>query len=335
VSSSLGFAGDVMLGRNVDRRARRRVADAVWADLLPRLRELDGLVVNLECCLSTRGREWTETYRRFHFRADPDWAVPALDSAGVDCCALANNHVLDYGRVALEDTLEALDTAGIARVGAGRDADEALRPATFAAGGLDVAVVSFTDNTPEYAAAVDAPGTAHVALDDEADTGVDPDDCPAVDRALAAATATDPDLLVASLHLGPNMVDRPSRAQERFARWLVDRDVDVVHGHSAHVFNGVEVRDGSVVMYDTGDFVDDYRVDPELRNDRSFLFVLLVDGGTLRELRLVPVRIDGCAVHEVDTADAQWWRRTMRERSDRYGTRFSRDGRELVVSLAG
>jgi poly-gamma-glutamate synthesis protein (capsule biosynthesis protein) len=334
----IGFVGDVMFGRTVDRRQRRRPADAVWADLRPRLRALDGLVINLECCLSTRGTEWTETYRPFHFRADPDWAVPALRAVGVDCCALANNHVLDYGPAALRDTLDALDDAGIARVGAGRDRDEALAPATFEVGDDEtrVTVVSFTDNTPEYAASVETPGTAHVDLDESTESGLAVESRGRVDRALAAARATGPDLLVASVHLGPNMVERPPRAVERFSRWLADAGVDVVHGHSAHAFNGVEVRDG-VLMHDTGDFVDDYRVDSRLRNDRSFLFVLVVDsdGDTLVELRLHPVEIGDCAVHEATGEVARWCRRTMRDRSEPYGTTFHEEDGTLVVPIDG
>jgi poly-gamma-glutamate synthesis protein (capsule biosynthesis protein) len=129
------------------------------------------------------------------------------------------------------------------------------------------------------------------------------------------------------------MVERPSRAEERFARWLVDEGVDVVHGHSAHVFNGVAARDGSTLLYDTGDFVDDYAVDATLRNDRSFLFVVTVEDGVPRELRLVPVRISDCAVHEATGGDARWCRRTMRARSERYGTTFRRVGDALVVPL--
>jgi poly-gamma-glutamate synthesis protein (capsule biosynthesis protein) len=328
----IGFAGDVMFGRNVDLTQRRRAVDAVWGDLLPRLRGLDGFVVNLECVLSTRGSEWTETYRPFHFRADPDWAVPALQRADVDCCALANNHVLDYGSVALEDTLEVLDAAGIARAGAGRDVTETLEPATVEVGGLRVTVVSFTDNTPEYAATGERPGTAYVELDGSAEGGL-ADGRRRVERALAAAAETDPDLLVASVHLGPNMVERPDAGQERFARWLADGGVDVVHGHSAHVFNGIETRNGSVLMYDTGDFVDDYRVDPELRNDRSFLFVVVVEDGRPIELRLQPVEIGDCAVHEATGDAAEWCRRRMRDRSEPYGAGFHDEDGTLVVPI--
>lgn len=330
---TIGFTGDIMLGRLVDEHHRRgrRPPAAVWGDLLDRLRGLDGLLINLECCLSTRGRPWRRTRRPFHFRADPDWAVPALEQAGMDGCALANNHVLDFEERALLDTLERLDGAGIARAGAGRTRAEAFEPAVVPVDGLELGVVSLTDNTPEYAATAASPGTAHV----EMDVGEE-DSRTAVAGALERARAADPDLLVASLHWGPNMVTDPPERFQAVARWLVDEGVDVVHGHSAHVFQGVEVYRGRPILYDTGDFVDDYAVDEELRNDRSFLFELAVSGGgDPAELRLRPTEIDGFAVRAADPEAAAWSRDRMRRLSAPFGTGFERDGQDLVVGLGG
>ena len=337
----IGFTGDVMLGRLVDDRQRKwgRSADAVWGNVRERLRRLDGLVINLECVLSTRGRKWRRTNRPFHFRADPDWAVPALERAGVDVCALANNHVLDYEEAALRDTLEHLDEAGIARTGAGETLDEALEPAVFDIEETTVAVVSFTDNTPEYAADEDSPGTARIEIDDSRARGrrTAVDEATSkrrVREALERARETKPDLLVASLHWGPNMVTEPPPSFREFGRWLVEEGVDVVHGHSAHVFQGIEVHEGRLIVYDAGDFVDDYAVDDELRNDRSFLFVLsTTPDGEPTELRLRPTEIDGCAVHEASPDAAEWSRRRMRELSEPFGTDFERDGEALVLPL--
>ncbi|WP_222916232.1 CapA family protein [Natrinema sp. SYSU A 869] len=344
MSLRIGFTGDVMLGRLVDDRQRSRSVDAVWGNVLERLQALDGLVINLECVLSTRGREWQRTRRPFHFRADPDWAIPALEEAGVDVCALANNHVLDYEEVALRDTIDALDGAGIAHAGAGATIGEALEPAVRTIGDLDadadgsnagddgeldVAVVSLTDNTPEYAADNDSPGTARIEIDTD-----DLETRRRVREALEHARETNPDLLVASLHWGPNMVTEPPESFQEFGRWLVEDGVDVIHGHSAHVFQGIEVHKGSPIIYDAGDFVDDYRVDKQLHNDRSFLFVLAVTpDGRPTELRLQPTEIDGCAVHGADPEAAAWSRKRMRDLSEPFGTEFDRDGDALVFSL--
>ncbi|WP_394739032.1 CapA family protein [Natronococcus roseus] len=329
MATRIGFTGDVMLGRVVDDRQRRRPVDAVWGTVLERLRELDGLVINLECVLSTRGRQWRRTHRPFHFRADPDWAVPALERAGVDVCALANNHVLDYEEAALRDTLKHLDESGIARTGAGETLEEALEPAVVSIGGLTVAVVALTDNTPEYAADDASPGTARIEIDRE-----DEETKRRVREALERARGADPDLLVASLHWGPNMVEEPPAPFRKFGRWLVEAGADVVHGHSAHVFQGVEIHEGRPILYDTGDFVDDYAVDSRLRNDRSFLFVLAVsEAGVPTELRLYPTEIDDCAVHEASPDAADWSRERMHELSAPFGTAFQRDGAAMVLSL--
>lgn len=325
----IGLSGDVMLGREVNKYQRRRPPEAVWGNLLNRLRTLDGLLINLECCLSTRGERWTETNRPFHFRADPDWAVPALREASVDSCALANNHMLDFGEIAFLDTLEALDDAGISHAGAGRDAGKARAPVSVSIGNLTIALVSLTDNTPEYAADRDSPGTAYVEFDVENDRTRQ-----IVEAALSDARAMNPDLLVASLHWGPNMVEEPPPEFRAFGRWLVEAGVDIVHGHSAHVFQGIEIHENRPIIYDAGDFVDDYAVDRDLRNDRSFLFEVRVRGDDLTELRLFPTEIYDCCVHQAGETAASWSRERMRALSDSFGTVFDRDGPELVCSLS-
>jgi len=309
----IGFAGDAMLGRGVSERWRGRDPTALWGSTLERLRDLDGLVLNLECCVSDRGRPRPE--RTYTFRADPAVAVPALSAADVSVATLANNHVLDYGPAALRDTVAHLDAAGVAGVGAGPDRRAALTPAVVDAGGLTVAVVSLTDRWRPYAAGPDSPGTAFAPL-----WRVDPSTRATVRRALRRARARDPGLLVASLHWGPNWETAPAAAQRRFARWLVDRGVDVVHGHSAHVLQGVEVYRGRPILYDTGDVVDDYVDREDVHNKRSALFELVVSDGAVTGVRAVPVALGR---GRVDLAAGETARRvceTLRNRSRALGT---------------
>ncbi|MEF8841211.1 MAG: CapA family protein [Haloarculaceae archaeon] len=326
VDARLGFAGDVMLGRGVDERWRDGAPTGIWGTLLDRVRSLDGLFVNLECCLSERGTP--RSGRTYHFRAAPDWAVPALGTGGVAWASLANNHVLDFGTGAFSDTLEHLSAGGIPHAGAGSDVGAAIEPSFVEIGGLDVAVVALTDRSPSYGAGPNSSGTAFVRTDLR-----DPRTRRLVGTALARARGADPALLVASLHWGPNWETRPSRRRRRFARWLVDRGVDVVHGHSAHVVQGVEIYRGRPILYDCGDLVDDYAVKPDLRNDRSFLFELLISEGELSALRLVPVEIAGEAANRADEAVARWLRDRMRARSAAFGTTLRREGDGLRVPL--
>ena len=256
----LGFVGDTMLGRSVDERwAGSESADAardptgVWGSTLPALRRLDGLFLNLECSVSTRGERTPD--RGYYFRADPAWALPALSAAGTAFASLANNHLLDFGPTALTDTVDHLDGTGIATAGAGRDRAAAFEPAVTSAGALDVGVIALTDQSRSYRAGPDGAGTAWLPLDPER-----PETRERVEAILESVYRHDPDLVVASLHWGPNWEVRPSPTQRRFARWLVDRGVDVVHGHSAHVVQGIEVYRGRPILYDLGDYVDDYVV---------------------------------------------------------------------------
>jgi len=93
------------------------------------------------------------------------------------------------------------------------------------------------------------------------------------------------DLVVVSAHWGPNWGREVPKEHTALAHCLVDSGADVVFGHSAHVFRAVEIYRDRPILYSTGDFMDDYAVDPNERNDESFLF--LVELGEEGETRVV------------------------------------------------
>jgi len=322
----IGFVGDVMAGRSVNDRWAGADPAGVWGSTLERLRTLDGLVLNLECCVSDRGERWPG--KTYYFRADPEFAVPALEAADASVAALANNHVLDFREPALRDTRTHLTGAGIAHAGAGPNRDAALAPAVVDAGGLTVATVALTDRWPAYAATETDPGTAFAPLDVSV-----PSTRRLVRNVLARVDDRAPDLVVASLHWGPNWETSPDPTQEAFARWLVDRGVDVVHGHSAHVLQGVEVYRGRPIIYDAGDFVDDYVHKEGVRNKHSALFEVVVSDGRLKELRPVPIEIENEAATLADEDATAWVRTTMRERSEPFGTTVERTDDGLSIPL--
>ncbi|MFW5903689.1 MAG: CapA family protein [Halolamina sp.] len=325
-SARIGFVGDVMLGRSVNDHWAGRDPAGVWGSTLDQLRELDSLALNLECCISDRGEPWPN--KTYSFRADPAFAVPALEAAGASVASLANNHALDFRAPALGDTRAHLAEAGVAHAGAGPDRQAALAPAVVDAGGLTVATIALTDRWPAYAASDDEAGTAYARLDRG-----DPVTRSLVREALERATAHDPDLVVASLHWGPNWETSPAATQVAFARWLIDRGVDVVHGHSAHVLQGVEVYRGRPILYDAGDFVDDYVRKSGHQNKHGSLFELVVTEGRLDDLRLVPIRIEDETATLADAEAAAWVWEAMRERSEPFGTAVERDGDGVSIPL--
>jgi poly-gamma-glutamate capsule biosynthesis protein CapA/YwtB (metallophosphatase superfamily) len=317
---TLSLTGDVMLGRGVNEALRAARPEQPWGDTLPLLLSADLRVINLECAITEHKRPWSRTPKVFHFRADPP-AVEVLRAARVDACSLANNHTLDFGEQGLLDTLAHLEAAGIRYAGAGRDPEEAARPVLLEGG---VALVAFTDNEPPFAAGPDKPGTNYLPVSTE------PAVLRRVEETIAAAREAGAETVVFSNHWGPNMVRRPPDAFRRFARAVVDLGADVYYGHSAHVFQGVEVYRGKPILYDTGDFIDDYAVDPDLRNDRSLLFGVSVEGGELRRLELFPVVLPYARVVLAEDAEREAILDRMASLSGEMGTTFDRHADRLV-----
>jgi poly-gamma-glutamate capsule biosynthesis protein CapA/YwtB (metallophosphatase superfamily) len=126
-------------------------------------------------------------------------------------------------------------------------------------------------------------------------------------------------------------VERPRDIFRRFARSVVDRGADVYYGHSAHVFQGVEVYRGKPILYDTGDFIDDYAVDDRLRNDRSFVFLFSVEGGEFRRLELFPVVLSFAQTRLATGGERQEILRRMERLSAELGTRLLRREGALVL----
>jgi poly-gamma-glutamate capsule biosynthesis protein CapA/YwtB (metallophosphatase superfamily) len=325
---SLGMVGDVMLGRGVDEALRGMRPDEPWGDAVSVLDAADLRVINLECAITTHENPWSRTPKTFHFRADPSRAVGVLRAARIDACSLANNHTLDFEEEGLLDTLEHLDGTGIHHAGAGHNLEEAARPAILdAPNGEKVALLAFTDNEPTFAAGVDRPGTNYLP------TSLEPEVLDRVEAAIAGAREAGAGTILFSNHWGPNMVERPSDLFRRFARSVVDRGADVYYGHSAHVFQGVEVYRGKPILYDTGDFIDDYAVDERLRNDRSFVFLVSVEGGEFRRLELFPVVLSYARTGLAAGGESEEILRRMERLSAEMGTRFLR--REGILLLEG
>jgi poly-gamma-glutamate capsule biosynthesis protein CapA/YwtB (metallophosphatase superfamily) len=239
----------------------------------------------------------------------------------VDACSLANNHTLDFEEQGLLDTLIHLEAAGIRYAGAGRNLEEAERPVLLDEG---VALVAFTDNEPPFAAGPDEPGTNYLPV------SLEPEVLRRVDEAIGAAREAGARTVVFSNHWGPNMVERPRGIFRRFARAAVERGADIYYGHSAHVFQGVEIYRGKPIFYDTGDFIDDYAVDPKLRNDRSFLFRISVEGGDLERLELYPVSLPYARVELAKGDERETILERMVSLSAEMGTTFDRREDRLV-----
>jgi poly-gamma-glutamate synthesis protein (capsule biosynthesis protein) len=107
---------------------------------------------------------------------------------------------------------------------------------------------------------------------------------------------------------------------------LRDAGATLVAGHSAHVFHGVEGN----VLYDVGDFLDDYAVDRELRNDLGLLFLVELDPAP-RRIEAVPLKLEYCHTRLAVGDDAAWIRRRFRGACAAFGTEVREESGRLVV----
>ncbi|UCF44530.1 MAG: CapA family protein [Planctomycetota bacterium] len=310
--------GDVMLGRLVDREVGKKGYGYVWGDMLGRLRETDINIINLETTLT---RSTKKVPKVFNFRAQPD-RVQCLVEARVDVCNLANNHILDFSKEGLVETIATLDGAGIRHVGAGKNEREASEAVVIEKEGVRVGVIGFTDNEAGWEAKEEKCGTNYVKVGDIEKV-----------KKQVEKLRGKVDVLVLTIHWGPNMRQRPSRQFRDFARKVIDAGVDIFHGHSAHIFQGIEVYKGNLILYDTGDFVDDYAVDRSLRNDESFLYLVEVDKGGVRKAELVPVLISEMQVNKAKGRDYKGIIGKMRRLSREFGTRIKETDAGVFVTF--
>lgn len=318
------FGGDVMLGRNVKEFILRYGADYPLGPVAPVMRDADLAIVNLECAITASLEQWPGPPKMYYFGAPPQ-AIDSLTRAGVDMVSVANNHLLDFGTDGLHDTLADLRRHGILYAGAGADAGEALMPAVIERHGVRFGMAAFCDHQADFAAGKNVPGIAYLDFDHEYAV------LDAWRRALARLRDAQVDWPILSLHWGPNMAFRPSIKFRRLAHAAIEMGWKILFGHSAHVFQGIEMYRGCPIVYAAGDLVDDYRVDPEFRNDHQLLIEMELGRSTLRRIFLYPVFIEDCRTRPASAEQAQYILDWMGALCKELGTDVRRDAQRAWI----
>jgi len=302
---TIGFMGDVMLGRQVNKSIRHTNYQHPWGNLRPLLEKNSLNIINLETTLSKSTKKVAKV---FNFQSDPQ-NVQTLVEGHIDVVTLANNHILDFSYEGLFDTLDALESKNIAYVGAGKNKNQAQQPLLIKKENLTIAIFGYTDNEPGWKAGTQTPGTNYLRVGDIERVKQD-----------IAKIKDQADLIIATLHWGPNKRQRPTQKFINFAHQMIDAGIDIIHGHSAHIFQGIEIYKNKIIMYDTGDFIDDYAVDPWLRGDQSFLFHVHIIDGKPTSIELVPVIISRMQVSLATDEQAQDILQKMGELSAEFQT---------------
>ena len=309
--------------------------DWPWGDALRLADDMapDVRVINLECAV-TRSNDFAPG-KAVHYRMEPA-NLPCVTAFRPDACALANNHVLDFGRTGLADTLHWLAGSGVAAVGAGLDLAEAQQPAAIRLpGGGRVLVfacgAACSGIPPSWAAAPGRPGLDLLtSLDDAVADGL-------INRVRQAKQPGD--IAVVSIHWGSNWGYEVQRDQARFARLLIDAGVDLIHGHSSHHPRPIQAYRGKLILYGCGDCIDDYEGISgyeQFRDDLRLLYFATLRCGTgqLTTLRMVPVQVRKMRLHQAGPADSKWLAAILDQISRDGGSRISLDpGGTLSLDL--
>lgn len=356
----LFLCGDVMIGRGVDQILPQpcdprleeaylssaedyvRLAEAasgpiprgaplsyIWGAALDELEQMrpDLRIVNLETSV-TRSDDFFP--KGINYRASPENAA-CLRAAGIDCCALANNHVLDFGRAGLIDTLDALARLGVARAGAGRDRAEAFAPAVLDLAGEGRVLV--------FSCACESSGVLRswAAKDDVSGVALLPTSTNrsvAVVAEAAARHRRESDIVVLSLHRGPNWGYEIAREERDFAHRLIDEaQLSILHCHSSHHALGMEVYRDRLILYGCGDFLNDYEGISGLEEYRADLplmyFADIGARGELIALAMTPLRIHRLRLDRSSREDVSWLRQTLDRESRSFGAavELGADGR--------
>ena len=288
---------------------------ALFARLRPQVR-----IVNLETSITVSDDYWPG--KGINYRMHPA-NIRVLTVAGIDACALANNHVLDWGYGGLAETLLTLEKAGLQSAGAGRDLAEAGAPAVVAVPGKGrVLLFSFGTESSgiprRWGASAATPGVN--LLPDLSEPTAE-----AIGRSVLKVKRPG-DLAVASIHWGGNWGYDIPREETAFAHRLIDRaGIDLLHGHSSHHAKGIEVYRGKPVIYGCGDFINDYEGIggyEEFRGDLSVMYFASFEpaSGRFAGLRLVPLQMKRFRLNRAGQADREWLRKTLTREGKRFAT---------------
>lgn len=361
-SLRLFLSGDVMTGRGVDqvlphpchpaiqepyvRDAREYVVLAegahgpverpvppsyVWGDALHELARMkpDARIVNLETSVTARGEPWPG--KMVTYRMSPE-NLPCLAALRPDVCALANNHVLDFGYEGLHDTIDALTGAGIGFVGAGGEIEGARRPTIvpLAEGAIVVVSVGATDSGIPWSWRADEGRAGVSLLSDFSDASAD---------AIAAQVREAKrggHVGVVSIHWGSNWGCEVPPEHVRFAHRLIDGGVDLVHGHSSHHPRPIEVYREKLVLYGAGDFIDDYEGIggyEDYRPDLALMYFadLERESGALTALRISVMQIHRIRLRRASSSDVAWSRDALDRVGAPFGTRVELEDGMLAL----
>jgi poly-gamma-glutamate synthesis protein (capsule biosynthesis protein) len=352
---SIFLCGDVMLGRGIDqilphpgdpkiyepymKSAKGYVVIAedkngeldkpvdysyVWGDALKEFdnKKPDLKIINLETSITSSRDYWK--HKEIHYKLNPQ-NIDVIKNAGIDFTSLANNHVLDWGYKGLDETVKTLNDAKIKFAGAGIDKSLAEKIAVFDLKGKGRVLIyscgSITSGIPNEWSAENNRAGVNLIPDYSIDTVRN------IKEKFDAIRGKN-DISIVSIHWGGNWGYRIPKAHMEFAHNLVDlAGVNIVHGHSSHHAIGIEVYKNRLILYGSGDFINDYEgiTGYEMyRDDLALMYFAGFDAdtGNISKLKIVPMQIKNFKLNYAGRNDADWIKNILNREGKAFDTEF-------------
>lgn len=269
------FVGDMMFGRHVNDVVEKHGADFLFKKIQPVFNESDYVSGNFENPILLRKEdEYEKLDKSIHLFTRSE-SVDAIKNAGFSVLNLANNHMMDYGPEALDETISTLNKANIPHVGAGRNVEEAVDIEYSNYDGQRVATIGFTDvlvkgfSAHKYTAGVARATPENIV--------------PTVQLAKKNA-----DLVIVNVHWGIEYNKKPSKRQISMAHAISDVGADIIVGHHPHVLSDIELYKGSVIFYSLGNFIFDQGW---TRTKDSAIAQYHIDQDGKKSIEIIPLRI--------------------------------------------
>ncbi len=313
--------GDILFDRQVGSLIDSKGPDEPFRCVSSILASSEITMANLECPLSTKGSKLANKDVTFRGRTQ---AVVGMKNSGIDVVSLANNHALDCGPEALQDTIALLGKYGIGHSGAGMNINEALKAAYIEAGGKKkdkkVAFLAFSYMIPagfyptEQKAGI-APARPKTEL---------------VTKAIKEASKN-ADFVFCSFHWGIEYQDYPVQYQTDLAHLCIDSGADLVLGHHPHVIQGIELYKGKLIAYSLGDFVFDHF---SRKTGEAFILKCNVSQEKTLSATMVPVYLTSYGQPRIvqgEEADAILSR--LSKISTRFGTKLQIDQNQAILEI--
>ncbi len=238
---TITFAGDLLLRDYFYETLKQYGVTGIMDEaVLHHLKEADLTCLNQEFPIGVTGEPADKTYT---FRVAPD-ATPYMVDMGIDVVTLGNNHSLDYGRSALEETFQSLQQAGIGYVGAGRNIEEAKASYDVEIKGKKISILGASRVIPYVSWNASATESGLF-------TTYDPE---ALIEEIEQAEKRS-DFTVVYVHWGVEKSTHPEAYQRTLAKQYIDAGADLVLGSHPHVLQGFEYYNGVPIVYSMGNFI--------------------------------------------------------------------------------